>query len=296
MTVHVRRHLHADDTCYHYVMAALTWALRAAIKGYGWVRTRCLDMFNSNPFALLAEYLPAYVMQAYVVLMVIAVIAGTVADLHHKRSAEFFAQRRRKSAAAARRHLGAGEMAALAVRTLASEVAASGEFGKWPRRLSHLLMSYGFVIYLVTTILMVFVYPLAAPTPTAVTALWNIGALMVLAGGGWFFFFLRVDVAHERHSPFAPVRADLFVGSLLASAAFGLIWHCVQTTAYGGAVAMLTLFGLYIFFTTLLFASVRWSKFAHMFYKPMAAFQKRVEEANGSSDLPHPADGSNIAG
>jgi hypothetical protein len=252
-------------------------------------------MFNSNPFTLLADFLPPLVMQVYLMLMVVAVIAGTLTDLHHKRSAEFFAQRRRKSAAAARRQLGAGEVAVLAVKTLASEVAASGEFDKWPRRLSHLLMSYGFVIYLVTTILMVFVYPLAAHTPIAVTALWNVGALMVLAGGGWFFFILRVDVAHERRSPFAPVRADLFVGSLLASTAAGLVWHFVQT-AHGDPVATMVSFGVYIFFTTLLFASVRWSKFAHMFYKPMAAFQKRLEEANGSSDLPHPADGSNIAG
>jgi hypothetical protein len=53
-------------------------------------------------------------------------------------------------------------------------------------------------------------------------------------------------------------------------------------------------FALYLFFTTLLFVSVPWSKFAHMFYKPAAAFQKRVEEAAGSSDLPAPAGTSNI--
>jgi hypothetical protein len=250
-------------------------------------------MFNSNPFTLLAEFLPPLAMQVYVLLMGFAVIAGTLSDLRHKGSAEYFALRRQKSKAAALRPLGAGEMAVLAIRTLGSEVATSGEFSKWPRRISHLLMSYGFVIYLVTTILMVFVYPSAAPTPTVVTSLWNIGALMVLVGGGWFFFVLRVDVAHERHSPFDLVRADLFIGSLLASVATALIWHLVQTT-YGGAVATMVSFGIYIFFTTLLFASVRWSKFAHMFYKPMAAFQKRVEAANGSSDLPRPADGSNI--
>jgi len=250
-------------------------------------------MFTSNPFALLTEFLPPLAMQVYVVLMVVAVAAGTLLDLHHKRSAEFFALRRQKSKAAAQRQPGAGEMAALAIRTLGTEVATSGEFGKWPRRLSHLLMSYGFVIYLITTIAMVFAYPTAAHTPVAVTALWSVGALMVLVGGGWFFFRLRVDVAHERHSPFHLVRADLFVGSLLASAAFGLLWHLVQT-AHGGAVATLSSFGLYILFTTLLFGSVRWSKFAHMFYKPMAAFQKRVEEANGSSDLPRPAAGNNI--
>jgi hypothetical protein len=145
-------------------------------------------------------------------------------------------------------------------------------------------MMYGFVIYLITTILMVFVYPTAAHTPTIVTGLWNIGALMVLAGGLWFFFALKVNVAYEKHSPFRLIRADLFVGSLLASVAFGLMWHFAQTAHHGAAT------------TLVLLVSVPWSKFAHMFYKPVAAFQKRVEEANGSSDLPAPAKTSNIKG
>jgi hypothetical protein len=55
----------------------------------------------------------------------------------------------------------------------------------------------------------------------------------------------------------------------------------------GNPTASLILFGVYIFFTTLLFGSVFWSKFAHMLYKPVVAFQRRVEEANGSSDLPN---------
>jgi len=40
-----------------------------------------------------------------------------------------------------------------------------------------------------------------------------------------------------------------------------------------------------------LFGSVPWSKFSHMFFKPAAALQKRVEEANGTRrNLPIPAD------
>jgi hypothetical protein len=66
----------------------------------------------------------------------------------------------------------------------------------------------------------------------------------------------------------------------------------VQTA--GSPTATKIVFGIYIFFTTVLFVSVPWSKFAHMFYKPAAAFQKRVEEANGSSNLPRPADVNNI--
>ena len=250
-------------------------------------------MFTSNPFALLTEFLPPAVMQVYVVLMILAVAIGTAFDLYHKRSAEFFILRRNKSYAAAQRQLGGAEIASLVIKTLGSEIATSGEFCKWKRRLSHVLMSYGFVIYLIATVVMVFAYPTAAHTPIILPALWNIGALMVLVGGCWFFFFLKVNVAYEGHSPFHLMRADLFIGSLLASVAFGLLWHFVQT-AHLGASATLVLFGLYILFTTLLFVSVPWSKFAHMFYKPMAAFQTRLEEAMGTSDLPRPADGSNI--
>jgi len=245
-------------------------------------------MFVSNPFALLAQFLPPLVMQVYALLMIAAVVVGTLADLRHKRSAEFFAARRDKSRLAAQRPLGGGETAALALKTLAYEVAASGEFCRWPRRLSHLLTSYGFVVYLVATLLLVFAYPTAAQTPAVLVALWDLGALMVLVGGLWFFFAQRVDVAHEGRSPWRLMRADLFVGSLVASVAFGLLWHLAQSMDLH-AVATEVLFCLYLLFTTLLFVTVPWSKFAHMFYKPAAAFQARVEEANGSSDLPRPA-------
>jgi hypothetical protein len=43
-------------------------------------------------------------------------------------------------------------------------------------------------------------------------------------------------------------------------------------------------FGLYILATTVLFAGVPWSKFAHMFFKPAAAFEKRVTRADGTAE------------
>ena len=134
---------------------------------------------------------------------------------------------------------------------------------------------------------MVFAYPAAATTPEIFAALWTVGAFMILIGGLWFFFFLRVNVAQDGASPFHLGRADLFVGSLLASVAFALLWQFAQTT-YAYSTATLILFQLYIFFTTLLFVTVHWSKFAHMFFKPAVAFQRRVEEATGASDLPRP--------
>lgn len=244
-------------------------------------------MFTNNPFVPLADFLPPFFMKVYIVLMIFAVVIGTLFDIYHKGSAKFFALRREKSRAAAQKQLSGTETFSLAVETIA-EAAVSGEFCKWPRRISHLLMMYGFFLYVITTVAMVFAYPDTARTPAILPALWTIGALMILAGGLWFFFFLRVNVAYDGDSPFHLGRADLFVGSLLASVTFALAWNCVQTT-YANPAATWILFGLYIFFTTLLFVTVPWSKFAHMFFKPAVAFQRRVEEANGSSDLPSPS-------
>jgi hypothetical protein len=250
-------------------------------------------MFTSNPFAELSLFLPPLVMQVYIVLMILAVAIGTLADVLHKSSGKYFVRQWKKSKAAATRRLSGAETASLATRTILKEVATSGEFHNPKRRISHLLMFYGFLTYLVTTVVMVFGYPTpATPMPAIFPVLWNLGALMVLVGGGWFFFFLRVNVAYEGHSPFHLMRADLFIVSLLASVAFALVWEIVQTA--GNLTATQIAFGLYIFFTTLLFVGVPWSKFAHMFYKPAAAFQRRVEEADGSSSLPKPADVSHI--
>jgi hypothetical protein len=48
---------------------------------------------------------------------------------------------------------------------------------------------------------------------------------------------------------------------------------------------------LFILSSTILFGGVLWSKFAHMFFKPAAAFQKRITKADGSREnLPVPAD------
>ena len=181
-------------------------------------------------------------------------------------------------------------MTSLAIRTAVVEVLTSGEFCKVRRRIAHLLTFYGFLAYVAATVIMVFWYPTSdTPAPAILPALWNIGALMVLAGGYWFWFFLRVDVASEGNSPFRLVRADLFVVSLLVSVTLALVWEFVQATT--GDTAWTNVFlALYILSTTVLFASVPWSKFSHMFYKPAAAFQKRVEEANGSSNLPAPAE------
>ena len=234
-------------------------------------------MLSVNPFAVAGASLPAGFLQAFLVVMVVAVVAGTLFDVVHKGSARYFLANMRKSKAKGR-EIGGGALASIAVHTAVIDVLASGEFCNQKRRVAHLLGMYGFVLYVVATAVMVFGYAGgAAPTPAIWPLLWWIGALMVLVGGYWFWFFIRVDVAAEGHSPFRLAKADLFVLSLLASVTLGVIW-----AASGAGVGLL--FWLYILATIVLFGGVPWSKFAHMFFKPAAAFDKRVSRANGTAE------------
>jgi hypothetical protein len=251
-------------------------------------------MLTINPFSELSASVPPIAMQTYIVVMILMVAGGTLFDMLHKQSATYFFNNWRKLKGKASRQIGAGEMLSMAVQTAVVEGLTSGEFCNQQRRIAHLLTMYGFVAYVVTTAIMVFAYPTpATPTPAILPTLWYIGALMVCVGGFWFWFFIRVDVVAEGNSPFRMIRADLFIVSLMVSTIFGLIWAYTQST--GNTMWTNIFLGLYLLSTTVLFGSVPWSKFSHMFYKPAAAFQKRVENANGSSNLPSPADRTNPA-
>jgi hypothetical protein len=252
-------------------------------------------MFTTNPFAELSASVPPIVMQTYVVIMIILVVVGTLFDVIHKRSAKYFFDNWRNAKSKGTRQVGAGEMVSLAIQTVAVEVVTSGEFCNARRRVAHLLTMYGFLAYAITTAIMVFGYSTRdIPTPAALPLLWYLGALMVCVGGYWFWFFIRVDVAAEGHSPFRLVAADLFILSLLASTTLGLIWAILQPI--GGSLTGVLL-AFYLIATTVLFGSIPWSKFSHMFFKPAAAFQKRVAEADGSrSNLPRPSDKPEVFG
>lgn len=252
-------------------------------------------MFTSNPFAGLSASIAPSVMQTYIVIMVILVVAGTLYDIAHKKSATYFFNNWRKARTRGTQSVSGGDMVGLAIKTAAVEGLTSAEFCNMRRRIAHLLTMHGFLAYMITTVIMVFGYPTSAtPTPAILPQLWYLGGLMVCLGGYWFWFFIRVDVAAEGNSPFRVVRADLFILSLLASTTLGLIWAVMQASGHAWTHAFL---GLYLLATTVLFGSIPWSKFAHMFFKPAAALQKRVAEADGSrSNLPAPANKPEIYG
>jgi hypothetical protein len=94
-------------------------------------------------------------------------------------------------------------------------------------------------------------------------------------GGYWFWFFIRCDVNSEGKSWYKLVRADLFIVSLLMTTTFALLWSII-----GGIL----LFAIFIIASTVLFTTVLWSKFAHMFFKPAAAYQKKITKLDGSQE------------
>ncbi len=249
-------------------------------------------MFTSNPFSDLAAFISPEVMQAYVVIMVLLVIGGTLLDVMHKKSAQYFFENAQKAKKAATRELSGAQKGTIALQTLTNEILTSSEFCNPRRRLSHLLTMYGFVTFIATTAMMIFAYPGAGDaTPGILPFLWHLGALSLCVGGYWFWFGIRVDLTSEGNPWYRVIRADLFVLALLATCSFALIWSATQGSAAGWLF-----FGLFIGSSTVLFGGVLWSKFAHMFFKPAAAFQKRVTVADGSREnLPELADRQNPA-
>ena len=236
-------------------------------------------MITTNPFNELAALISSEIMQGYIILMFILVVLGTVLDMMHKKSAKYFFANAQKAQKAAKRTVSGGEKASMLVQTVASEVLTSSEFCNPRRRLSHLLTMYGFIIFVVTTAMMIFGADTASGT---LPMLWHLGALMLAVGGYWFWFFIRVDVAAEGIKWYQLRQADIFIVGLLATSTFALLWSFTQSSHIAGWDMLF--FVLFIISSTTLFSTVLWSKFAHMFFKPAAAFQKRVIKADGSME------------
>ena len=247
-------------------------------------------MLIINPFSELSNTIPSIVMQLFVIAMIILVVIGTLLDIAHKKNAKYFFDNYKKAKSSATKKLGSGQIASIVTRTIASDILTTSELGVGQRRAAHLLGMYGSIIFWITSAIMIFCY--ASPdsnTPRIFPILWHTGAAMTCLGGFWFWFFLRVDVSAEANPWYRIVRADLFVLSLLKTATLGLLWSYFQSAGIlGWDKLFLVLFGLS---NIGLFAGVYWSKFAHMFYKPGAALQKNLSEADGFRDgLPAPAD------
>jgi len=247
-------------------------------------------MITNNPFSSLAESIPAIAMQGFVIAMAALTLFGVLVDILHKKNVKYFFENAKKAKKNAKIELTTGKRTAVILKTVAHDIATTSELGWGKRRLAHVLGMYGTIIFWACSAILIFSYSSAGiETPSALTVLWHIGAILTCVGGYWFWFFLRVDVSAEAHPWYRIIKADLFVLALLACATFGLAWSFTQ---HSGMISLSYLFLiLFIISNLVLFGGVYWSKFAHMFYKPGAAIQKNLAEADGSRDnLPPPAD------
>ena len=246
-------------------------------------------MLSINPFSQLAASIPVSFLQFFVILMVLLIIIGTGLDMLHKKNVVYFFRNAQKAKKSAKTELSAGKKTAVILKTVASDIATTSELGFGKRRLAHVLGMYGTILFWITSVILIFKYSDGVVAPSYIPIIWHVGAIMTCLGGYWFWFFLRVDVSAEAHSVFRIIKADLFVLALVLSSTFGLAWSYFQ---YSGSTGLSVLFLiLFAVANIVLFGGVYWSKFAHMFYKPGAAIQKNLAEADGSRDnLPPPAD------
>ena len=247
-------------------------------------------MLETNPFSLLSEVVPTVVMQGFIIAMVLLIAFGTITQMIHHKNLTYFFNNAKKAKLQATREVGVAEKAKIIAKTTVYDIATTSELGFGKRRLAHVLGMYGTIIFWIASAMLVFCYTGADKTSSTLwSMLWHIGAILTCVGGFWFWFFLRVDVSAEAHPWYRIIKADLFVLALLACSTFGLAWSYTQ---FNGQVGLSFLFfALFVVSNLVLFGGVYWSKFAHMFYKPGAAIQKNLAEADGSRDnLPPPAD------
>ena len=249
-------------------------------------------MISINPFLTLADSVPPILMQSFVVLMVLLILVGTLIDTIHKKNVKYFFKNAKKAKLSATKKLSTGEKISVISKTIASDIATTSELGAGKRRVAHVMGMYGTILFWVGSVVMIFFYTSpGSETPSVWPIVWHLGAALTVIGGSWFWFFLRVDVYSEAQPWYRIIKADLFVLALIATSLTGFIWSYLQSLNLEGRWDANLFLVLYVISNFVLFGGVYWSKFAHMFYKPGAAIQKNLAEADGSRDnLPPPAD------
>ena len=249
-------------------------------------------MLSINPFSILAETVSPIFMQMFIIVMALLVVVGTLLDIIHKKNVKYFFNNAKKAKLSATKTLSTGERITVISKTIVSDIATTSELGAGQRRVAHLLGMYGTILFWVGSVIMIFCYATpSSETPSVWPIIWHVGAIMTVLGGSWFWFFLRVDVYSEAQPWYRIIKADLFVLALVASSLFGLIWSYLQSLNLNNRWDDKLFLILFIISNIVLFGGVYWSKFAHMLYKPGAALQKNLAEADGSRDnLPPPAD------
>ena len=65
-------------------------------------------MISTNPFLILAETVPPFLMQSFVILMGLLILVGTVMDIIHKKNVKYFFNNAKKAKLSATKTLSTG--------------------------------------------------------------------------------------------------------------------------------------------------------------------------------------------
>ena len=148
-------------------------------------------MLTINPFAELSTIIPSFVLQSFVIAMVLLIIIGTGLDMLHKKNVVYFFRNAIKAKKSAKKELSAGKKTAVILKTVASDIATTSELGFGKRRLAHVLGMYGTIFFWIASVILIFKYTDGATAPTYIPIIWHVGAIMTCVGGYWFWFFFK---------------------------------------------------------------------------------------------------------
>ena len=84
-------------------------------------------MLSINPFADLATVIPAFLMQYFVIAMVLLIIFGTGLDMLHKKNVIYFFRNAQKAKKSAKNELTAGKKTAVILKTVDLDIATTSE-------------------------------------------------------------------------------------------------------------------------------------------------------------------------
>ena len=144
-------------------------------------------MIYNNPFLILSETIPSFVMQIFLLTMIVLVVVGTLVDTLHKKNVKYFFKNAKKAKLSAIRELGVGEKTSIITKTVVYDIGTTSELGFGKRRAAHLLGMYGTILFWLASAVMVFCYSSPSSiTPLAWPVIWHTGAFMTVLGGCWF--------------------------------------------------------------------------------------------------------------
>ena len=113
-------------------------------------------MITNNPFSTLAEIIPSFVMQGFVIAMAALTLIGVLIDIKHKKNVKYFFENAKKAKKNAQIKLSTGKRAAVILKTVAHDIATTSELGWGKRRLAHVLGMYGTIIFWASSAILIF--------------------------------------------------------------------------------------------------------------------------------------------